>query len=370
MPSPDSGSSSAPSRHTTGSIAATLRAELIGPSHLPISGLAAIDGASRGDLTFIRSSKFAAHWARSAASGALVTRGVEVHGHDPSSRALIIVDNADVAMVTVLRLFMPPKKLFQPGIHPTAIVDPSATIGHGVHVGPHCIVGADCTIGDGSVLVAHVFLGDEVSIGSITTLHPGVRVLDRCTIGNACELWPNTVIGADGFGYVPSPDRQRLLKIPLIGTVEIGDAVEIGACSAVDRGKFGPTIVGDGTKIDNHCQIGHNVTLGRCVIICGVTGIGGSTTVGDGVVIAGHVGVADNLTVGAGATLLAKSGVFSHVPPGETWFGSPAGPYKDQMRSYAALRRLSDHLRRVNRLEKAAGSKGTVPSEPDNPDDD
>ncbi len=246
----------------------------------------------------------------------------------------------------------------KPGIHPTAIVDPSATIGQGVHIGPHCIIGANTTIGDGVALVAQVYIGAEVSIGAISRLHPGVRVLDRCSIGSACELWPNVVIGSDGFGYVPSPDRRGLLKIPHIGTVEIGDGVEIGACSCVDRGKFGATTIGAGTKIDNHVQVGHNTQIGRGCIICGMVGIAGSVIMGDGVIVAGHSGIADGHTVGAGAVISAKAGVMCDVPPGETYFGTPAGPHKDQMRSYAALRKLSDHMREINRLKRAALRNG------------
>jgi UDP-3-O-[3-hydroxymyristoyl] glucosamine N-acyltransferase len=348
------------SRHSTGSIAASLPAELVGPSDLSITGLEGIDNAGAGELTFIRSNKFAMRWASSRASAAVVTRGVAVPGHDPSKRALLIVDNADVAMITILRLFAPASPALKPGIHPTAVVDPSATIGQGVHIGAHCVIGAHATIGDGTALLSHVFMGAEASVGAISRLHPGVRVLDRCSIGSACELWPNVVIGADGFGYVPSPDRRGLLKIPHIGTVEIGDGVEIGACTCVDRGKFGATTIGAGTKIDNHVQIGHNSQIGRGCIICGMAAIAGSVTLGDGVIIAGGAGVSDGHTVGAGAIISAKAGVMCDVPAGETYFGTPAGPHKDQMRSFAALRKLSDHMRALKRLERAAERNGLI----------
>lgn len=354
---PSSGHAGSTSRHTTGSIAASLPAELIGPSNLPITGLAAIDTAEAGELTFIRASRFGSKWAASRASAALVSRGVDVSGHDPSKRALLIVDNADVSMVTLLRLFTPPAPPMKPGIHPTAIVDATATIGQGVHIGAWCVVGPGSTIGDGCVLFPQVTIGAEVTVGPITRLHSGVRVLDRCSIGAACELWPNVVIGADGFGYVPSPDRRGLLKVPHIGTVEIGDGVDIGACSCVDRGKFGATTIGAGTKIDNHVQVGHNTKIGRGCIICGMVGVAGSVNMGDGVIVAGHAGIADGVTVGAGATISAKAGVLSDVPPGEVYFGTPAGPHKDQMRSYAALRKLSDHMRALKRLDRIATHK-------------
>jgi len=349
--------------HTTGSIAASLPAELIGRSDLTITGIDSISEAGEGSITFIRSHRYATKWATSKATAALVTRGIKVPGHDPASRALLVVDNADIASVTLLTLFAPQAPRTPPGIHPTSIVDETATIGQGVYIGPGCVVGPECVIGDGSVLVANVYLGAGVSIGAISKLHPGVVVLDRCVVGSACVLWSNVVIGADGFGYIPAPNNRGLMKVPHIGNVVIGDGVEIGACSAIDRGKFGATNIGAGTKIDNHVQIGHNVQIGRCCIICGMTGIGGSTQIGDGVTIAGHVGVSDNILIGSGATIAAKSGIISDVPAGETWFGTPGGPHKDQMRSYAALRKLSDHLRNFRRLEKAAIKSGILSPE-------
>lgn len=344
-----------PTNLTTGSIAASLSAQLVGAADLPIQRLNSIDVAAPGDLTFIRSTKFANRWAASRATAALVTRGVEVPTHDPTTRALLIVDNADLAMIPLLRLFAPPAPPLPPGVHPSAVVDPSAVIGKGVHVGPLCLIGPNSRISDGCVLTSHITVGADVTIGPMTRLHSGVRVLDRCVIGAGCELWPNVVIGADGFGYIPAPDRRGLLKVPHIGNVEIGDGVEIGACTCIDRGKFGPTVIGAGTKIDNHVQIGHNARIGRGCIICGVTGIGGSAILGDGVIVAGHVGISDGMTVGAGATISAKAGVMSDVPAGETFFGTPAGPHKEQMRSYVALRKLSDHMRTLKRLDRELG---------------
>lgn len=340
---------------TTGSIAASIGAELIGPSDLVIDEVNSIDQAGERSLTFIRSSKYASQWSASRAAAALVTRGVPVEGHDPARRALLVVDNADAAMLGLLRLFTPSKPRPTPGVHPTALVDPTATIGQGVHIGPFCIVGAGSTIGDGSVLASHIYIGDNVSIGAITTLHPGVRILENCTVGSACILWPNVVIGADGFGYIPAPDGRGLLKVPHIGGVTIGDAVEIGAGSCIDRGKFGQTTVGDGTKIDNHVQVGHNVIIGRACIVCGMTGIAGSVTLGDGVVIAGHVGITDNISIGAGATITAKSAVMRNVPPGQVWFGYPARPHLEHKRALALMYKLPALNRAVRAIQQRLG---------------
>jgi UDP-3-O-[3-hydroxymyristoyl] glucosamine N-acyltransferase len=345
--------------YTTGSIAAALKAELLGPADLPITGLQSIDQAGPGSLTFVRSEKFAHHWVMSKATAALVSRGIALSGHDPKTRAVIVVPDADLAMVEVLKLFLPPEHRPDPGVHPTAVVDPTARIGHGVRIGAYCVIGPRCVVGDGVVLHPRVTLGAEVAIGPMTVLHPGVVIYDRCTIGGQCILHGNVTIGADGFGYRPDPQGRGLVKIPHIGGVTVGHQVEIGAGTCIDRGKFGQTTIGDGTKIDNLCQIGHNVRIGRACVVCGVTGIGGSTTIGDGVIIAGHVGIKDGVTIGPRATISAKAGVLTDVPAGETYFGTPAGPHKEQMRAYAALRKLSDHLRAFKKLERA----GLAPDE-------
>lgn len=353
-------------RHTTGEIAAAVGGTLRGPADLSISDLAAVDQAGEGSLTFIRSAKFAAQWPASKAAAALVTRGVEVSGHDPSRRALIIVDNADLAMVRVLTAFEPSRHHPETGIHPTAIVDPSAKLGRGVRVGPFCVVGPETQLGDGVTLHTRVTIGAAVRIGPGSTLFAGVIIYDRCSIGAQTILHAGVVIGADGFGYVPDPQGRGLVKVPHIGTVEIGNGVEIGANSCVDRGKFGATTIGDGSKIDNLVQVGHNVRMGRACVVCGMTGIGGSVVIEDGVIIAGHVGVQDGRRIGARATISAKSGVMADVPAGEAWFGTPAGPHKDQMRSFAALRKLSEHLRDIRKMAKNAAERdGTDP--PDQP---
>ena len=201
--------------------------------------------------------------------------------------------------------------------------------------------------------MASVTIGPDAAVGRGTVLHPGVVIGARCTIGAGCTLHGGVIIGADGFGYRPS--ARGPVKIPHIGNVEIGNGVEIGANSCVDRAKFGSTIVGEGTKIDNMVQIAHNCRIGRACLICGVTGIAGSVTLGDGVIIGGHVGIAANLTLGARCVIGAKSGVPRDVPAGATWWGFPAGPSRDAARCYALHRELPDLFKRLREIEKASG---------------
>jgi UDP-3-O-[3-hydroxymyristoyl] glucosamine N-acyltransferase len=343
--------------YTTGTIAQLLGAELVGPADLEISRLETLDRATAGTLTFIRSASFVSQWAASKASAALVTRGIELPPEP--ARALLIVPDADLALIRILEAFAP-RPSYTPGIHASAVIDATARLGQGVHVGPYCVIGPRTTIGDGCVLIANVSVGADVSIGRGTTFHPAVVIGDRCKVGQGCQFFGGVVIGADGFGYRPAPDGRGLAKIPHIGNVEIGDGVEIGANSCVDRAKFGSTVVGSGTKIDNLCQIGHNCIIGRACLICGLTGLAGSVRLGDGVVLAGHVGIADNLTIGDRATVAAKAGVMNDVPAGETWWGYPATPARDMARALATLRNLPELARAVRAIGQKVGISFTA----------
>lgn len=327
--------------HTTGSLAQLLGARLDGPADLPIRALDGIDSAGPESLTFIRSGRYAARWARSRAAAALISDGLDAPGHDPSARALLRVPDADRALIAVLELFAPQPRPPAPLLHAAASIDPQATVAGSAHVGPGCVVARGASVGDGAVLIANVTVGTDASVGRACTLHPGVAVMDRCTIGDGCTIHAGAVIGADGFGYRPAPDGRGLVKIPHIGAVRIGNGVEIGANTCIDRAKFGDTVVGDGTKIDNLVQIGHNCVIGRACVICGLCGLAGSVTLGDGVVLGGGVRIADNLTIGAGARIGGGSGVMHDIPEGQTWLGAPATPYREQVRLIAALKKLA-----------------------------
>ena len=329
---------------TTAQLAALLGAQLIGPGSIGIHGLESLDHAVPGQLSFIRAPRFLKDWAASRASAAVVSKDVPLAGLTDTpgeSRALLVVPDADLAVARLLELFAPAPTPPAPGVHPTAIVDPTAAIAPTASVGPCCTVGPGATIADRAVLVSHVHIGKDASVGEATTLHPHVSILDRCRVGARCLLHPGVVVGADGFGFRPSPDGRGVVKIPHIGNAVIGDDVEIGANSCIDRAKFGSTTIGRGTKIDNLVQVAHNVRIGRACIICGQCGIAGSAVLGDGVILGGGVGVSDNVEIGAGARLAAGSAVISDMPPGATWMGVPAVPASEFRRTYAAVRRLT-----------------------------
>jgi UDP-3-O-[3-hydroxymyristoyl] glucosamine N-acyltransferase len=333
---------------TTQQLSEHVGGELRGPADIAVTGVNQLDGANRGDLTFIRTQAFAAAWPACGASAALVNRSVEV---EPGpGRAFIVVDDADLAMAAALDLFAPPPVLPGDGVHPTAVVDPSAQLGDAVRIGPYTVIGAHAVIGDRTVLHAHVTVLDHTRIGADCTLWPGVVVRDRCTIGDRCIIHPNASIGADGFNYRPQPDGSGLRKIPQIGTVQIEDDVEIGANTCVDRGKFAATVIGTGSKIDNLCQIAHNCRIGRHAIVAGGCMIAGSATIEDGAVVGGSTNLRDHMTIGAGAMLAASSNVITDVPPGEVWGGYVAHDLREVLREMSALRKLPELVRKMRKL--------------------
>lgn len=338
--------------HTTGLLAEKLGAELIGPSDLVIRGLENIDRAGNGMMTFIRDGANSKRWASSGASAALVTRGAMPSEHNAETRALLVVEDADLALITALDLFAPVKRSHSPGIHPSATIDPNASIHPAAHIGPQCVIEAGASVGAGSTLVARVYLGANASVGAMTTLHAGVTIMERCEVGDGSTLYPGVVVGADGFGYRPDPKTGMPLKVPHVGIVQIGKGVEIGANTAIDRAKFGATVIGDGTKIDNLVQIGHNCQIGRCCLICGHAAIGGSVAIGDGSILGGGASVRDNVRIGAGARIAGCAGVVSDVEPGGDRFGLPALPGREAMRNHHATKRLRGFFMRVRELEK------------------
>jgi UDP-3-O-[3-hydroxymyristoyl] glucosamine N-acyltransferase len=290
--------------------------------------------SSRGLNTPKKYEKF---WTTSNACAAIVNEDISIEPGE--NKAFIKVKNADLAMSQVLEMFAPPTPLFTVDIHPTANVDPTAMVGNGVRIGAGSYIGPKVQIGENTTIYPNVTILDECTIGKNTVIWPGAVVRERCHIGNDCIIHPNATIGADGFGFRPCPQRG-LAKIPQIGNVVIGNNVELGANSSVDRGKFSSTVLGDGCKIDNLVQIGHNSKLGKFCIMAGNSGLAGSVTLGDGVMIGGSASIKDHLTIGNGAIVGAGSGVAADVEPGKTVLGYPACDARDALKQWAAIKRL------------------------------
>lgn len=337
--------------YTTLEVAERVEGELLGPADLEIIGVAQLAGAQPGQISFVRNQKHVKHWPSSQATAVLVSVGVEIDLKPKT--AVIRVENADLAMVKVLELFSPPVPRPSVGVHPAASVDPSAWLGDAVAIGPHAFVGRGVSIGSGSVVHANVTIMDDVVLGPGCVVYPGVVIRERCELGARVIVHANAVIGSDGFGYTPSGDGSGLTKIPHVGSVRIGDDVEIGSGTCVDRGKFAATTIGSGTKIDNLCQIAHNCQIGRDCILVGQTGLSGSVTLEDGVVMGGQGATADNITIGAGAKLIARPGAFNDVPAGVTWGGFPARDMRAMLREIAAVRRLPDLIKELRETRAA-----------------
>ncbi|MBT8317250.1 MAG: UDP-3-O-(3-hydroxymyristoyl)glucosamine N-acyltransferase [Lutibacter sp.] len=324
--------------YTIKEINAVLKGEIVGSTNQNISGPEELQKATIDQISFIGSRKYVHLWKTSKASVAIVNDNLSI---DPEeNRALIKVKNADLAMAKILELFNPSPPDFEIDVHPTAVIHASALIGKGCKIGANCYVGKDVVLGDGVVLYPNVCIFDETKIGNFTVVWSGTVIRERCEIGSHCIFHTNVSIGADGFGYRPSDVGRGLVKIPQIGNVIIGNYVEIGANSTVDRAKFSSTVIGDGCKIDNLVQIAHNCILGRSCIMAGSSGLAGSVTLGDGVIIGGGSSIKDHLTIHSGAVVGGGSGVMNDVAAGKTVVGYPATDSRDMFRQWVALRKL------------------------------
>lgn len=329
-------------------VAQHLQGEVLGDAQTPLHGFAPADRAQAGDLTFAENDEFLARAEQSAASAIIVGS----QQNSSSGKVLIRVANARVAFAKALALFFPEPAL-PAGIHPSAVVARTAQVNASAYIGPNCVIGERAQIAGGVILHAGDFVGDDCKIGAATMLFPNVTLYPRTELGQRVRIHAGAVIGADGFGYVQDSGIHR--KVPQIGNVVIGDDVEIGANTTIDRGALGPTVIGQGTKIDNLVQIGHNVQIGEHCLIISQVGVAGSTKLGNYVILAGQAGLGGHLQIGNKVTVAAQSGVMHNIPDGQTVLGSPALPDKQTKRQLIAIQHLPELLRRVRKLEKKLG---------------
>ena len=317
-----------------------------GDPAIEISMVASIEAAGPTNVTFAVDDRRLALLAGSRAAAAIVPEGASV----PAGMAALRTPHPEMAMATVLSLFAEEEDRPPTGIHPTAIIDPTATVGEAVAVGPYVLVGPGAMVGDRVVLAANVSVGRAAILGADSVLLHGVVIGRRCRIGRRCQIGANTVIGGPGFGFYRRDGQWR--RVPHIGTVEIGDDVEIGACACVDRAKFGATRIGDGTKLDNLVQIAHNVQLGREVRIAAMAGVAGSAVVGDNTVMGGHSGIGDNITIGRNTQVGAYSAVTRSVAGGEAICGIYlTQPVRQHMRTLTACQSVPQLRKQVKELQ-------------------
>jgi len=332
---------------TIGLIAELLGGTVQGDASVEISTIASLESAGAADVTFAADQKRAALLDKSRAAGAIVADGAKVGA---ARMPLIRVRNVEQAVARLLDHLAGPEELPAVGVAETAVVAedaqvaPDARIAPGVVIGPRAIIGARC------VLCANVSVGADVRIGDDALLCEGVVVRWGCRLGSRVRIGPNSVIGYDGFGYYHADGVHH--KISHIGAVVIEDDVEIGACSCVDRAKFGSTRIAAGAKIDNLVQIAHNVQIGKGCLLAAQCGVAGSAKLGEYVVFGGNVGIRDNISIGSGVTCAAYTAVANDVPDGQTLFGIPAIPAREKFRQISLTARLPELFKRIGELEE------------------
>jgi UDP-3-O-[3-hydroxymyristoyl] glucosamine N-acyltransferase len=333
---------------TLSALAAELGGEVIGDGSTVIRGVAGIREAMPGDLTFLANSRYDSHLAETRASAVICSREPRV-----SDRPLLVVDNPYLAFQRAVGIFRPDQHRPAPGVHPTAVVADDARLGRDVAIGAHCIVERGATLGDRVVLMGGCYVGHGASLGDDTLFYPRVVLREECVVGARCIVHPGAVIGSDGFGF--AFDAGRYHKVPQVGNVVIGDDVEIGANTTIDRATTHSTRIGDGCKIDNLVQIGHNVVVGRHCIIVAQVGVSGSTELEDHVTLGGQAGLVGHIRIGKGAMVGAQSGVTKSVAPETTVTGYPATQHGAWRRLQALIHRLPDLFQRSRELEERVG---------------
>ncbi|MDR1494344.1 MAG: UDP-3-O-(3-hydroxymyristoyl)glucosamine N-acyltransferase [Planctomycetaceae bacterium] len=335
--------------YTLAELAELVNGIVAGNQNPAIYGAAPIHHAGEGDVTFLAQPEKISQLAQCKASAVVVPRALTA---DPRFTAIamptIQTDDAASAFETIVRHFCPPRKQNKREIHSAAIIDPTAVLGKDVSIAPYVVIEKDAIIGDRATISAGVKIMAGCKIGADAIIFPNAVLYENTVIGERCIIHACAVLGAYGFGYDSSQGSHVLSR--QLGNTVLGDDVEVGACSTIDRGTYSPTFIGDGTKIDNLVMIAHNCRIGKHNLICAGTGIAGSSTTDDYVVMAGRVGVRDHVHIGKGAVLGAMAGVIGSVPDGARVVGIPATPEKEQMRMQVAKAKLPEMRQELKKL--------------------
>ncbi len=332
---------------TAEKIAQIVQGSVCGDPQRVITGISGIKDAGADQLSFVSSKKYEDLLASSAAGIVLVCK--DLAGASTENRSLVICENVDFAFAKLTAMFAEEPPAFEPGIHPSAVVAADAKIGANVSIGANAVIESGAEIADGAVIGALCYIGHDVKIGAGTLLYPQVTVMYRCTVGAKCIIHPGVVIGADGFGFVPGP--QGLVKVPQTGIVTIGNDVEIGANTTIDRARFGKTVIKDNVKIDDQVMVAHNVVVGESSILVAQSGIAGSAELGRGVIIAGQAGVNGHITIGDGCQVAGTSSVYKSLPPGQIVLGTPAESQREFLGRVALPKKVAKLDAKIKELE-------------------
>ncbi len=330
---------------TLGELALLVDGQVVGPTNLAIQGAAPLRDAETGDITLVDSAERGRSLAESKAAAIVCPRSFT-----PGEMPAILVDDVHAAFAKIVLHFQPARAAKRIGVSRQSAVSISATLGANVDVHPFATVGDDATIGDGSTIHSGVHIMAGCRIGRDVTIFPGAVLYENTVVGDRTIIHAAAVLGAYGFGYDLVEGRHKLSA--QLGNVVVGDDVEIGAGTTIDRGTYGPTVIGDGTKIDDQVMVAHNCRIGRHNMLCSQVGVAGSSSTGDYVVMAGQVGVRDHVHIGSRSVIGAKGGIVGDVPENSRYLGIPATPEREQKVQLAALFKLPEMRRQVKAMQQ------------------
>lgn len=332
---------------TVAELAEVVRGRVHGDPHTVIQGIASIEEAQTGDITFAESERYLEN-ARQSSASAILAAPTTAHANNVA-KAVIEVENPKLAFAQLLSLFAPEQYL-ERAVHPSAVIGSGVRMGTNASIGAGAILGENVVLGDNVTIYPLAYLGDDCEIGDDTTIYPNATILRGTVIGKRGTIHAGSVLGADGYGFVTVGGRHQ--KIPQIGHVWLGDDVELGANVTIDRARTGATRIGSGTKIDNQVHIGHNCQIGeRCLIVAQV-GLAGGVVLGDQVIMAGRSGAKEQIKIGEGSVVAAASVVYHDLAPGSFVSGMPARPHREALKTQAASNRAPEMLQRIKDLEK------------------
>ena len=331
-------------------IASILQGEVVGNAAVTVGGLAKIEEGHSGALSFLANPKYEEYIYKTQSSICIVNKSFEPAKQLPDTLTLIKVEDAYACFAKLLEVYSEMNKK-QPRIESPSFIAESAKVDEGLYLGAFAYIGENAVVGNNVTIYPNAFIGDNVEIGEGTIIHSGVKIYADCKIGKQCILHAGVVIGADGFGFAPDADG-RYQKVPQIGNVIIEDWVEVGANTTIDRATMGSTIIREGVKIDNLCQIAHNVEIGKHTAMAAQVGIAGSAKIGEQVMIGGQAGISGHLHIADGTKIVAQSGIPSTVKKADTLMGSPGIPMDDFKKSYFGFRKLPYILNKLQEIER------------------
>jgi UDP-3-O-[3-hydroxymyristoyl] glucosamine N-acyltransferase len=331
-------------------IAGILQGDVVGNPETTVNGLAKIEEGKSGALSFLANPKYEEFIYTTGSSICIVNRSFSPSKSLPSTLTLVKVDDAYACFAKLLEMYSQMTRK-QPAIEQPSFISESAELGEGLYLGAFAYVGKNVKIGANVSIYPNAYIGDNVVIGEGSVVHPGACIYNDCVVGKNCIIHSGVVVGADGFGFAPN-EHGEFQKVPQIGNVILEDNVEIGSNTTIDRATMGSTIIRKGVKIDNLCQIAHNVDVGKNTAMAAQVGIAGSAKIGENVMIGGQAGIAGHLHIADGTKIVAQSGIPNTVKKADTLMGSPGIPIDDFKKSYFGFRKLPYILRKLQELEQ------------------